>query len=71
MGVIRHDIELGFIPTGVLANTIAEAEELDAKGSGEYSCVAYAIDNIGKLMYGAGEITREQWDRLCEKYPVD
>ena len=69
---INDDIQLDDIPYDiVLQNTIKEAEELDAEKNTEYFCVADALDVLAKQLYAAKKITKEQWDRICQKYPSD
>lgn len=67
---IRNDIIIDFDLPKILRNTIEEAEELDRAGNIEYSAVADMIDVLGKECCRAGQITKDQWNQLCRKYPI-
>lgn len=66
---IREDIVLDFPLPRTLQNDIKEAEELDLAGNIEYACVADAIDVLCKDYVANGIFTKEQWDKVVEKYP--
>ena len=66
---INKDINIDDIPLDtVMKNTLQEAEEYAAEGNYEYFGVADIIDVLCKNSYAAGKMTREQWDRMCERY---
>lgn len=66
---INDDIKIDFPISKAMRNTMDEAEALDLEESCEYSAVADILDVMGKEAYVNGLITKEQWDRICERYP--
>lgn len=67
---VNDNYKIDFKLPKVLANTVKEAEELDLARDIEYTCVADAIDVLGKEAYVNKLITKEQWDLLVNRYPV-
>ena len=66
---VNDDVKIDFPISKGMENTMKEAEELDLARSVEYTHVADALDIMGKNAYAAGKITKEQWDRICKRYP--
>lgn len=66
---INDDVKIDFPTSKVMQNTMNEAEELDLAESGEYADVSDALDLMGKEAFVNGLITREQWDKICMRYP--
>ena len=67
---VNDNIKIDFPISKVLANTMKEAEEADLNGdNGEYMCLSDMIDVCAKAAYTCGKLTKEQWDKLCERYP--
>ena len=66
---INDDVKIDFQVDKALKNAMEEAEELDMAGSVEYGAVADAIDVLCKQSFGAGKMTKEQWDTMCKRYP--
>lgn len=67
---INDAIKIDFPISKLLQNTIEEAESLDLNKDIEYFCVAESIDVIAKGLFASGKINKEQWDKLCLRYPV-
>lgn len=68
---IRDEIELDFPIPKQLAELMKEAEELDLAGSLEYICVADTIDVFCKNSVALGRMTKDQWQLICWKYPIN
>jgi hypothetical protein len=66
---INDDVKIDFQVDKALKNAMEEAEKLDMAGSVEYGAVADAIDVLCKQSFGAGKMTKEQWDTMCKRYP--
>lgn len=67
---INDDIKIDFSVSELLSNTMAEAEEADLNGNnGEYMVLSDMLDVYAKNAYSCGKITKEQWDRICQRYP--
>lgn len=67
---VNDAVEIDFPVSKVMRNTMDEAEELDLCESVEYSAVADILDVMAKEAYVNKLITREQWDKICRRYPV-
>lgn len=52
-----------------MKKTMEEAEQLDLDKSVEYNAVADSLDLMAKEAFVNGLIKKEQWDRICERYP--
>ena len=65
---IREDIEIDFPLTKTMLYLISELEKLDLNEDYSYFNVAETLDHVAKEMVVQGDLTHEQWDRLCAKY---
>ena len=68
MGWIKHDIQIDFPLPKIALNLIADLEEMDRNEDYAYYNFAEALDCLAKEMYVQGDITKAQWDLLCQKY---
>lgn len=67
---VRDSIKIDFPVSKTMKNTMEEAEQFDlADNQAEYSAVADVLDLMGKEAFVNGLITKEQWDKICERYP--
>ena len=67
---VNDNVKIDFPVSKVMQNTMLEAEEADLAGNhGEYMEISDAIDVLAKNDYGVGAITKDMWDKLCERYP--
>lgn len=66
---VNDAVKIDFPISNVMQNTMDEAEMLDLEENTEYSAVADILDLMGKEAYVNGLITKEQWDKICMRYP--
>ncbi len=67
---INDDIKIDFPLPQLMANTVREAEELDAAGDIDFYNVSSAIDVLAKGYVACGLWTEEQWNLICSRYPT-
>ena len=67
---VNNDIKINFPIPKVMRYTMAGAEQYDMENNrSEYNAVAETIALMGKEGYEDGLYTKEQWEKLCERYP--
>ncbi|MBQ8120706.1 MAG: hypothetical protein IJ172_08025 [Ruminococcus sp.] len=67
---VNDKIKIDFPVSKGLKNLMEEAEQYDLENNiSEYNAVQDMIELCGKEGYVTGMYTKEQWDRLCERYP--
>lgn len=67
---VNDDVKIDFPVSKLMKNTMEEAEQYDLeKNTSEYNAVSEMIELFGKEGYVTGMYTKEQWDKLCERYP--
>lgn len=67
---VNDKIKIDFPISNLMKNTMEEAEQLDLeKNIGEYSSIADSLDLMGKEAFVNKIITKEQWNKICERYP--
>ncbi len=68
---VNDDVKIDFyVPKGI-RQVMEEAERLDLEESYAYVNWANQVDTDAKNAYAVGALTREQWDTLCRRYPVN
>ena len=68
---INDDIKIDFEVSKVIENTMREAEEADLAGDlGEYNGIVDGLDMLAKEAFVCRKITREQWDKIVNKYQM-
>lgn len=65
---IRDDVIIDFKVPKSIANLMLSLEELDKDEDYGYCNYYDALDDLAKECYIQGALTKEQWDRLLEKY---
>lgn len=68
--LINENICLDFKIPSILLQLFEEAEHFDSINSEEYFCVADAIDVQCKNLVTLGKMSQNQWDLICQKYPM-
>lgn len=68
---VNNDIKIDFPVPGGIRQIMEEAERLDLDGNLAYVNWAEQVDVDAKNAYAAGVLTKEQWDTLCRRYPVN
>lgn len=67
---VNDNIKIDFPISRGMKNTMEEAEQLDLDNNKEeYSAVADFLDLMGKEAFANKLITKEQWNKICERYP--
>ena len=67
---VNDEIKIDFPVSKAMKNTMEEAEQYDLENNiSEYNAVQDMIELMGKEGYVTGIYTKEQWDRLCKRYP--
>lgn len=70
MSYINKDIKIDFPVPRTIQYLIDDCEKADREDDlGMYECAADSLDNFAKEAYICGALTKEQWDRLCRRYP--
>ena len=68
--LVNDEIKIDFPVSKAMKNTMEEAEQYDLENNiSEYNAVQDMIELMGKEGYVTGMYTKEQWDRLCKRYP--
>ncbi len=69
---VNDNYKIDFPVPLIVTNTMIEAEEADLNNEyGEYIGIADALDTLAKTCYTGKEITKEQWNIITKRYPVD
>jgi len=66
---INSRIVLDFPIPNLLRELFQEAEKNDQNENYSYFAIADAIDDTAKGYYAAGRFTKDQWERISERYP--
>lgn len=67
---VNDNIKIDFPISNGMKNTMEEAEQFDLDNNmGEYAAIADFLDLMGKEAFVNKLITKEQWDKICERYP--
>lgn len=67
---VNESVVIDFPVSKVMRNTMEEAEQYDMENNvSEYNAVSEMIELFGKEGFVNGLYTKEQWQKLCERYP--
>ncbi|MCM1308400.1 MAG: hypothetical protein NC223_07375 [Butyrivibrio sp.] len=67
---VNDKVKIDFPISKTMKNTMDEAEQLDLEhNEAEYSAVADCLDLMGKEAFVNRLITKENWNKICERYP--
>ena len=67
---MNESVVIDFPVSKAMKNTMEEAEQYDLENNiSEYNAVSEMIELFGKEGFVTGLYTKEQWERLCARYP--
>ena len=67
---VNESVVIDFPVSKAMRNTMEEAEQYDIENNvSEYNAVSEMIELCGKEGFVNGLYTKEQWQKMCERYP--
>ena len=67
---MNESVVIDFSVSKAMKNTMEEAEQYDLENNiSEYNAVSEMTELFGKEGFVTGLYTKEQWERLCARYP--